>query len=456
MGRKASAALLITAVLLAAAFSGCMEKKPAENISTTNAKPGIANNLTVHYLDVGQGDSILIQFAGKNMLIDGGETEMGSRVVSYLRSHNVTSLDLVVATHPHSDHIGGLAVVLKTFPVRNFLDSGQAYSSQTYENLLRLIEEKNIDYAVGTRGQRINFDPRLQITVLNPPLQMIDDNVNDNSIVLKIAYDKISFLFMGDAEATAEKSMLSSGIDLHVDIIKVGHHGSSTSSSPEFLKAASPDVKVIEVGKGNDYGHPAQKILNALMRTYTHIERSALYRTDLNGNINITTDGTGYYITTERGSGKTGQSYQAVQLDQASHSGQMSKISIWNRMNQSDNAQNSAAQPNAAYHITINAIQFDAPGDDRKNLNGEWVQMKNSGNSSVDMTGWILDSSGERVYTFPEFSLASGALVKVFSGSGSNGPSKLYMRLGSPVWSNDGDIATLKDTSGHIVSQRSG
>ena len=448
MGRKASAAILIIAVLLAVVLSGCTEKDPAKNSTQSNSTKGNAafnsiGNLTVHYLDVGQGDSELIQFDGKNMLIDGGEVDMGSRVVSDLQAHGVTALDLVVATHPHSDHIGGLVTVLKTFPVKHVLDSGQTYSSQTYETFLKLIDEKNINYTVAVRGQKISLDPRLQITVLNPPAQPIDDNVNDGSIVLKLTYGKVSFLFMGDAEVAAEKSMLSSGLNLHADILKVGHHGSSTSSSPEFLKAVDPDIKIIEVGKGNDYGHPAQKTLNALMQTGAHIEKSAVYRTDLNGNIDITTDGNSYYVTTENGSG------------QASLGSQVSLTSTGGQVNQSVQMQPSTTQP-TTYPVAITATQFDAPGDDRKNLNGEWVQITNGGKGTVDMSSWILDSSGERVYTFPGFSLASGASVKVFTGKGTDSPSELYMGLGSPVWNNKGDVATLKDAGGHMVSQRSG
>lgn len=426
MDMKAPAAVLAIAILLAVAFSGCMEKKPEQKISKPNISAGY--NLTVHYLDVGQGDSELIQFAGKNILIDAGESDMGSRVISYLQGHNVTSLDLAVATHPHSDHIGGLAAVLKAFPVKHTIDSGQTYSSQTYENLLNIIDKKNINYTVVRRGQKINLDPRLQITVLNPPAEPVDDNINDNSVVLRLTYGNISFLFMGDAETTGEKSLLSSGLEIHADILKAGHHGSSTSSSPEFLSAVDPDVKIIEVGAGNDYHHPSQKTLNALMHTGEHIEKSAIYRTDIDGNIDITTDGTSYFVATEKASGQPRESAQI---------------------------QPPTIQP-ANYSVTISAVQFDAPGDDRKNLNGEWVQIKNSGRSNVNMTGWILDSSGERVYTFPRFILASGASVKVFSGMGSDGSSKLYMRRGSPVWSNKGDTSALNDAGGYIVSQRSG
>jgi competence protein ComEC len=169
----------ISLLVIIAAFSGCTEKvlqsEPSVKINmsclnnTSAADSGSKELLLVHFLDVGQGDSILIQFAGKNVLIDGGEEDMGLRVVSYLKDHGVSGLDLVVATHPHSDHIGGLITVLNAVPVKQILDNGQTYTSQTYENFLTIIHQKNIPFKIAERGQKINIDPRLKIDVLSPP-----------------------------------------------------------------------------------------------------------------------------------------------------------------------------------------------------------------------------------------------------------------------------------------------
>jgi competence protein ComEC len=163
-----AAIAFISLLVIIAALSGCTEKvqqpEPSKvNISGLNnasaADLGSKELLLVYFLDVGQGDSILIQFAGKNVLIDGGEEDMGLKVVSYLKDHGVSSLDLVVATHPHSDHIGGLITVLNAIPVKQILDSGQAYSTRTYEDFLNIIDQKNIPIKAAKRGQVINIDP---------------------------------------------------------------------------------------------------------------------------------------------------------------------------------------------------------------------------------------------------------------------------------------------------------
>lgn len=393
-------------------ISGCLEGN-----SVTDVVTGPKDNFTIHFLDVGQGDSLLVQFAGKNILIDAGEADMGGRVVSYLKGHGVSKLDLVVATHSHSDHIGGLATVLKTFPVGAILDSGQAHSSETYENFLTLVDQKNIPYEVAKKGQAINLDARLKIEVLNPSAKSFND-INDNSVVLKVTYGQVSFLLMGDAGKEAEMSMLSSNIDS--DILKVGHHGSRYSSSPTFLETVSPAVSIIEVGTGNDYGHPHSETLSALRNV-----GSVIYRTDLDGNIDVTTDGKSCFVTTEKAASGRRTPPSGITAD------------------------STAA-------VSISAVQFDAPGDDRENLNGEWVQISNSGQTSLDLAGWQLYDESGQIYVFPSFTLEAGASVKVFSGKGSDSASGLYIGRGSPIWNNNGDTAVLRDAGGNVISQRSG
>ena len=265
-----------------------------------------ASGLQVHFIDVGQGDSELIQFNGTNILIDGGTQDMGSVVESYLRDHGVSSLSLVVSTHPHEDHLGGLLTILNDFPVGQILDSDQAHTTLTFETYLNLIDQKNISYVVAERGQSIDLDP-VKIEVLSPPATHFADDLNQNSIVLKVTYNNISFLLMGDAGIVAESSLLSSGYDMQSDILKVGHHGSSSASSSAFLRRVKPTSSIIEVGTGNDYGHPTQKTLSALQST-----GSKVYRTDLDGDIVVTTDGQSYSVTTEKSGSTASTSAQAT------------------------------------------------------------------------------------------------------------------------------------------------
>lgn len=264
-------------------------------IATFSATVSASNNLTIHFLDVGQGDSELLQFNGKNVLFDGGVQEMGPRVESDLKDYGVSSLDIVIATHPHADHVGGLIAVLNDFPVKKVLDIGQSHPSPVYESFLTLIDQKNISYNNPQRGQTINLDPNLTIEVLNPTSTQFNDDLNQNSIVFKVSYGNVSFLLMGDAGFEAENSILASGYNLKSDILKVGHHGSSSASSPTFLAKVKPAISVIEVGTGNDYGHPTKKTLDALQQIGTKV-----YRTDLNGNITITTDGLTYSVSAQK------------------------------------------------------------------------------------------------------------------------------------------------------------
>lgn len=264
-------------------------------VAISAATVSASENLTVHFIDVGQGDSELLQFAGENVLVDAGTPDMGPRVESYLRDHGVSSLDLLVATHPHDDHIGGLLDVLNDFSVKQVLDSGQTHTSQTFENYLNLIDRKNIPFSTAERGQTINLDPAIKIEVLSPPATLFSDDLNQNSIVLKITYNKITFLLMGDAGFEAEKSIMAAGYNLKSDVLKVGHHGSSSASSAAFLAMVKPAISIIEVGAKNDYGHPTQKTLSALQSA-----SSKVYRTDLDGSIVIATDGQSYTVTTEK------------------------------------------------------------------------------------------------------------------------------------------------------------
>jgi competence protein ComEC len=270
-----------------------------------------SGNLTAHILDVGQGDSILIQFKGKNILIDGGERDMGPRVQLYLLDYGVSKIDLLVATHPHSDHIGGLLNVIDKFQVSKVLDSGQPHTSKTYEDFLTRIDQKDIPYQVAEAGQRIELHPDLDVEILSPPEKRLSDDLNENSVVLRIAYGKVAFLLMGDAGYEAENEIMSKGFDIESDILKVGHHGSKSATSASFLKRVAPRISIISAGLGNPYGHPAPEVIKRLKKS-----GSQVYRTDIQGTIDVTTDGTSIYVST-REEGKAAKPAAARQKAEA-------------------------------------------------------------------------------------------------------------------------------------------
>ena len=249
-------------------------------------------DLVVHFIDVGQGDSILIQSpAGKVILVDAGTRSAGEKVVSYLKKAGISSIDIFVATHAHEDHIGGFQAVAEAFEIGEVFDVGYPHTTKTYERMLNTIDQKDIGYNIARAGDRINVDPALDIAILHPA-QLIDD-VNNNSIVLKVSYGDIDIMLTGDAEAQAEAEMIArSKGELDAEVLKVGHHGSRTSTTDTFLAAVSPEVAVIMCGIGNTYGHPHQEALASLSSAGVKI-----YRTDLAGDIIIKSDGRSYQVS---------------------------------------------------------------------------------------------------------------------------------------------------------------
>jgi beta-lactamase superfamily II metal-dependent hydrolase len=187
-----------------------------------------------------------------------------------------------------------MSVILNDFPIGHFVDSGYAYSSKTYENMLTTIDKKNISFETPKRGDKINFTSGVDVQVLNPGSTYFTDDVNQNSVVLKVTDGTVTFLLMGDAGIEAENEIIKDGYNVDADIFKVGHHGSRTASGVPFISAVSPEISIIEVGAENDYGHPYQEILDRLQKV------SEVYRTDFDGTITVTTDGSSYSVSTEK------------------------------------------------------------------------------------------------------------------------------------------------------------
>lgn len=261
-----------------------------KDTAQTTVVPG--QKLKVCYIDVGQADSILIQIPnGKNVLIDAGNNGDANTITSYIKKQNISKLDLVIATHPHEDHIGSMDTVINTFDIGQVIMPKKDSTTQTYKSLITAIQNKGLKITEAKAGLKLDLGPEVNALLVAPNSSSYED-VNNYSAVLKLSYGNNSFLFEGDAQEQSENEMINAGFNLKADVLKVGHHGSNTSSSSAFLAKVQPKYAVISVGKGNSYGHPTNATIDKLSTIGAKV-----YRTDLSGTIVAESDGTSVTIT---------------------------------------------------------------------------------------------------------------------------------------------------------------
>ena len=302
--KKRNIALLLIMVFMMLFVTGCDNVDVSENQNGVEAqaveetkKPGrpredldveiaegiyaIQGLMRVHFIDVGQADSTFIELGnGQTMLIDAGLG--GDDVVKYIKDLQYSDIDFVVATHPHDDHIGGMATVLDSFDIGKMYMPRQEHTISAFTNMLDVIENKNIELHEAKAGVNITTSGIIKIDILAPFAESYS-NLNNCSAVVKLTYGETVMLFTGDAEQVIETQLLNSDID--ADVLKVGHHGAGSSSAPSFIRAVSPEIAVISCGKDNSYGHPDYETLAILNEVGADI-----YRTDEQGTIQVTAD----------------------------------------------------------------------------------------------------------------------------------------------------------------------
>lgn len=266
---------------------------PDTTITTTNTPVVTTGRLKVHYIDVGQGDSILIEQGDMTMLIDAGEKNKGTVVTRYLDSLNIDDIDYLIGTHPHSDHIGGMATVINSISVKNAIIPNKEHDTKTYEAFIDALIDKNVNTIPAAPGETYSLG-EAKFTVLGPVKSNYKD-LNDWSVVIKLTYGNKSFMFTGDAEKLAESDIISKGYDLSADVLKIGHHGSTTSTSTAFLNKVSPTYAVISCAVENSYGHPHDETIDLL-----NSKNITLYGTYKNGTVIAICDGNTITFETEK------------------------------------------------------------------------------------------------------------------------------------------------------------
>lgn len=426
---------------------------------STSLPPSLAQgDLRITFIDIGQGDAAWIKTPDEwDILIDGGRQSEGPDLVSYLQSQGVSDIEVLILSHPHADHVGGLVTVLENMDVDQALTNCQAYSSNIYQTFQDLLNSNGIPTTCVRDGDTFTWGAYISATAVNPPEPLMSGTASDpnnNSIVFRITYGSIDFLFTGDVQSEAESAILGRGPTLEAEILKVAHHGSKYSSTESFLAEVGPEIAVISVGASNPYGHPSPETLQRLRDA-----GATVCRTDDDGTIVATTDGTTYSV-------QCGASYIYLPL----------VLKAWPPTPTPTFTPTPTATPAltptptftptatptstpvpspADVRVNPACCQFDAPGNDHYNLNQEYVCFTNWGGSPQNMTNWKVRDVANHTYTFPAFVLATGASVTLHSGSATNTATDLYWGSGSAIWNNDGDTVYLYDSGWNLVDSYS-
>jgi competence protein ComEC len=434
------------------------------DVSPTPAGEFEANGtIEVHNINVGQSASTLVVGpTGETMLIDTGHYhDDGEYVLEYLQRHNIDRIDYLVTTHNDADHIGGNAAIIEYYEteadgVGAVYDPGIAASTNTYTEYLDAVETHDVTLYETREGDAIPFEG-VDVQVLGPPEPYLEDEArNENSIALRLTYGQTSFLYTGDAEETQEEYLVEEyGSHLDSTVYKAGHHGSSSSSSDALLDAADPEVAVISSAYDSQYGHPHEEVLQKLA------ERSIpAYWTATHGDVVLVSNGDGISIRTQAAAPTDPLSIRDGEpIDPGADRPVTERAQIGAAPADESTAtatptstESVATDGGTTGELVVEEIHADAEGDDRENLNDEYIVFANAGDEPLDMSGWIVEDEVGKTYTFPDgFTLEAGATVTLHTGSGTDTATDLYWGADSPVWNNGGDTVIVTNADGDRV-----
>ena len=463
--------LLVVGLIFLAGCGGAVPGDPAASDTDADDEPAVeplaANGtLEVHYINVGQSVSTLIVGPDSDtMLIDTGHyNDDGEYAIEYLQAHDITRIDHLVTSHNDADHIGGNAAIIEYFEteadgIGAIYDPGIAASTQTYEEYLDAVETHDVTLYETREGDTIDFGTT-DIAVLGPPDPYLENRArNENSIVLKITHGETSFLLSGDAEDDQEAYLVDTyGNQLESTVLKAGHHGSSSSSSEPFVDTVAPQTVVISSAYDSQYGHPTETVLQRFA------DRSIpAFWTATHGNTVFVSNGTAVSVQTQQAApteptalressaippGTTGEVTERLLLT----GGGTTTVDTDDSESTDDSDEETTTAEESASNFEIAEINADAEGDDRENLNDEYVTFENTGEQPLDISGWVLEDTADHSYTFPNgVTVDPQATITVRTGSGTNTNTELYWDSGSPIWNNNGDTIIVRTADGDTI-----